>query len=307
MWSFRPFSKRETPEPSRVKEHLTETSRERISASISRVAHVTTLDDAIEKMRIETGGNLQNLHNKGMTTDDSHYLFIKGGEMENVIDYLEVVLNFIWENGDSDQTNRVEMMMNIERTLIEEGQLWKIEPDTETLRSSINRTQNGRYKSSTHDPFHFVPIADASLKESDEETQVFAKQEPWAKPLQPYNEAWGLYKDRTFTYVILEKLYNSVEAVCEEICVNREEWNSQGDSLSDYLDSMKENGLFDPDKSMIGQWENIETGIRVGIQKLGGGRKRHNEIDQDYAILMLHETSAFLNFVIKRYEEKYGV
>ena len=220
-------------------------------------------------------------------------------------DYLEYLLNTTWSKKAAEEyrieyETMLDTAMDIENILAEEGILIQMKPSVEEMKSYNN------YRPDKNEWVKFQPVSDETVIDVDQETRALAMGKNWEEPLEGYNEAWNLYSDGTFTYVIAEKLYNSLEAVCKKICVELEDWEDESTTIGDCLSKMREKGLFEPNDAMVAEWQQIQGGLQIGVQKLGKDRKRHEEIDQDYAILLLHQTSAFLSFVIKRYEAKYG-
>lgn len=302
MWDFDPWSKRKSdPEP-RIHEELTEPARVRLDATLSDVDS-DYIKKAYKHLLDYTGQEIEvfDISNRNRTKR-SLSAFIRTTEnMDLLWDYLEYPLNITWSDTSFRRSNDVKLMaLKIEKTLIEEGILVQMKPSVKEMESY------DRYHPGNDEYVRFQQVADETIIEADQELRILALGETWEEPLSGYNEAWELYREGTLTYVIAEKLYNSLEAVVQTICVDLEGWEDEGTGVGDCLDTLREKRLFKPNDTMVGEWQQIYGGMQIGIQKLGGDRKRHEEIDQDYAILLLHQTSAFLTFVIKRYEEKYG-
>lgn len=192
------------------------------------------------------------------------------------------------------------MAHKIERTLVEEGILVQMKPSTEEMAEwTVLSPANNEY-------IKFQQVADETIIEADQETRILALSEPWKEPLKPYNKAWDLYKNDKLDSSLTENLAKSIEAVTEEICKEQENWVDSGAGLGACLNEMKDRGLFEPNPSMYAEWQKIWEGFQIGMQKPAGDKHRHEQIDQDYAILLLHQTSAFLTFVIKQYEKTYS-
>lgn len=303
MRDFVPRSRRNSePEP-RIHEELTETARIRL-ANILREMWQTHIEEAYNHLVNYTGQEISDLDlRKEHRARSSLQEFIKTEENEDLIwDYLEYLLNVAWSDGRAYPSSEevLDMAADIEKVLIEEGILVQMKPSVKEMNSYDT------YRPDKNEYMTFQQVADETIIEADQELRTLALGDRWRDPLSGYNEAWELYRDDTMTYVIAEKLYNSLEAVVQKICVDLEGWESEGATVGTCLGTMRQKGLFDPNDSMVGEWQQIYGGLQTGVQKLGSDRKRHEEIDQDYAVLLLHQTSTFLTFVIKRYEERYG-
>jgi len=302
MWNFNPWSKRNSePEP-RIHEELTGPARVRLANIICQNTRQKYVKKADSHLRDYTGQEINSLrYNTTNSTISSVEDFIKSTEdMDLFLDFLEYLLNIMWSDSNFIRDNNVLLMAHkIEKTLVEEGILVQMKPSVEEIASwdIPNPTKNEYIK--------FQQVADETIIEADQETRVLALGEPWKEPLKPYNEAWDLYKNDVLDSSLTEKLAKSIEQVIEEICKEQEGWVDPGAGLGTCLDEMKDRGLFDPNKSMVAEWQKIVDGLQIGMQKPAGDKHRHESIDQDYAILLLHQTSAFLTFVIKRYESKY--
>jgi hypothetical protein len=89
------------------------------------------------------------------------------------------------------------------------------------------------------------------------------------------------------------------------MCVEEQDWNSEADGVAAYVESLKENGIFEPNQAMVYEWKQIIEGVKTGVNRTGNDRKRHETFDADYALLLLHQVGSFLSFIISRYEAKY--
>lgn len=284
-----------------------------------KVASGGEVEEAVRELQIETGKPVD----VDASSDDKLKRtaggFIESEDHDEVLSFLEILLEEIWTPSSNDNPSHEELLdldSKIRRILFEEGILLQVQPDREyvetrrieilegaKLRKTLEQTV-GPLEPTEYDHFRFERLTDETVIEADQAIRALAKEERWGSPLEPYNEAWEMYQDGQFTYVIAEKLYNSLEAVLTEICVS-EGWNDPEEGVGDYLDSLREHGLFEPNDAMVGEWEQILGGIRVGVQRTGSDRKRHDWMDQDYAILLIHQVAAFLTFIINRYEDQF--
>lgn len=314
---FIPWNRRNSQPEQRIHVELTESARNRIGHAVAQFATRGEIDDAYGEFRVETGKVIEgfDVANSG-PAKQSLFDFIQSGTTSEVLTFLELLLNELWSSSSLTSENHsfenlFDLDEKIRRILFEEGILLRLRPNRDTVTQVRNRSP-GTYSGTDLEPIyspekdeslHFEQISDGTVIEADQNIRMLASEREWEEPLEGYNEAWKMYQDGQFSYVIAEKLYNSLEAVLEEICVQREGWNSAGDGIGDFLSSMRENNLFSPNDAMVGEWQQILGGIQIGVQRLGSDRKRHEQIDQDYAILLLHQTAAFLTFIIDRYEQ----
>ncbi|MFD1586171.1 hypothetical protein ACFR9U_04195 [Halorientalis brevis] len=303
MFDFLPWSKRNSEPEQRIHEEITPPARKRIAHSL-RFVEKEDISSAYDTL-VELTGNDPHWFEYSHKRKQEQYNFILNVDDQDILlDYLEFLLNTIWRSRGSYSTptystnDLIEACLKVEMALIEEGILiqMKPSPSEEMIKDEWNR--NDYHK------IIFQQLSDETIIESDQELRVLALGDTWKEPLEGYNEAWQLYKEGTFTYVIPEKLYNSLEAVCERICIDNEEWLDESAGLGDCISELREQGLFKPNDEMVAEWQKIASGIQVGVQRAGGDRKRHEKIDQDYLILLLHQVSSFLTFVIKRYEKE---
>ncbi len=303
MWDFVPWSKRNSePEP-RIHEELTEPARIRLANNLTRKIEAEQVNTAYNNLLDYTGQEITELDFRNSTTTlRSLELFIREmDDMDLLWDFLEYLLNVTWSSRRFRRNNDVLLMaIKIEKTLVEEGILVQMKPSVDEMADwdFLNPVKNEYIK--------FQQVSDETIIETDQETRILALGEPWKEPLKPYNKAWDHYKNDKLDSSLTENLAKSIEAVVQEICKEQENWVDPGAGLGACLNEMKDRGLFEPNPSMYAEWQKIWEGLQIGMQKPAGDKHRHKQIDQDYAILLLHQTSAFLTFVIKRYEKKYS-
>lgn len=309
--SFIPWGRRHSEPEQRIHEELTETARRRVAHAVTQLAHRAEIHDTVRKFQVETGKSLNDFDVKNTgPAKQSQFAFILDADHEDLLTYLEILLNEVWEpsnmsNRDHSYEELVDLDEMLRRILFEEGILLRLRPDRETVAAIVgdqSTSSRGSFVPLEGEPLRFERLSDEAVIEADQEMRVLAKGDRWEGPLKGYNEAWEMYQDGQFSFIIAEKLYNSLESVLEEICVS-EGWNSSEDTVGTYLNSLREHGLFEPNDKMVGEWQQILGGIRTGVQRTGGDRKGHEQFDQDYVILLLHQVAAFLTFLINRYED----
>lgn len=313
--SFVPWSKRNTtPEP-KTKERLTNKAQTRLANVVSGYSERRVMLKTHSKYEGEFGSvkvdfkqndSIHDLHRKQTR-------LLKNESRDKALTYLELLLNTAWSR--SERQNQIQSLMkmddNIRRVLTEERILLELKPSRDMLPLVETEDEFGKETEKLYDPeefgpFQFEKLADQSFVEADQELRALTKGERWEAALTGYNEAWELYEEGTFTYVIAEKLYNSLELVAQKICVELEGWENEDQTLGTYINRMREEGLFVPNDEMVGEWQQILNGVKTGVNRTGSDRKRHESIDQDYAILLIHQVASFLSFIIKRYESQCG-
>lgn len=308
---FVPWSKRNaSPEP-KVEEKLTENTQNRLANVISEYSTKEEIIKTSQKYEGEFGKVEGGFIQKKPVNDLKRQQIdlLKHVDRNKALTYMELLLNTSWSEYNGHRSRVQELMKRdskIRRALTEERILLELKPEREKLPNNFGKEKEKLYDPDEFESFQFEKLADQSFIEADQGLRGLTKGARWKDELTGYNTAWELYEKGMFTYVIAEKLYNSLEAVVQKICVELEGWEEAGTTVGTCLSTMREKGLFDPNDTMLGEWQQIYGGLQTGIQKLGSDRKRHEEFDQGYVILLLHQTSAFLTFVIKRYEQQYG-
>ena len=210
------------------------------------------------------------------------------GDTVVVLSYLEWVMRCLWKSDNNDRASKI--AAKLQKTIESEGILWEI------------KNERSGY-------FRFEEIGSEMMQEADDELQSLALGEDWESALRGYNEAYRLYLDRKYGKEIPEKLYNSIEAVVHTICVDLEGWEESEDrNLKHYLDILREKEVFAPNPIMKAEVGDLVESMEKAFNKAGNDRKnRHELIDRRYCTLMLHQVSAYLVFIIKRYEDGYGL
>lgn len=212
------------------------------------------------------------------------------------LSYIEYVLKFKdSQYSRRSRTSRIntvspnEVATKIARALESEGILWELSKDSDG---------NPRFKE----------MGTEMMQEADDELRSLALGDPWKGPLKGYNEAYKLYLDRKYGKEIPEKLYNSIEDVIKTICVDLEGWeDSRERNLKNYLDILRDKEVFAPNPIMKAEIGDLVDSMEKTFSKAGNDRKnRHELIDRRYCTLLLHQVSAYLVFIIKRYEDEYG-
>lgn len=300
FWNFRPWSQRRSePEP-RIHQNLTKRARIRLS-NILEVLSENHIRNAYNEMVEYTGQEVRDFDLSGnYSTKQSQFKFIRDEkhDTEHVLDYLEYAIN-IYLDDTRNQGSKIELIHKIERTFVDEGILIQVKPSAEEI------ADKNRYMPSQSELLRFQQVSDETIIEADQEVRTLSLGETWKDPLKPYNKAWDLYKEDVHTTDILEKLYNSLELTTEKICAELNDWEEPEKGVGRYLHVLKQKGLFDVGPQLNEEVNHIAQSIEIFIHRMGGNRKKHKDIDPDYCILVLHQTSAYLSYIIKQYEQEF--
>lgn len=299
----------------RVHSDLTDTARERLLMITSNPTRTKTtnkyllpevcIELAIRETCESVGTSpIESKYNETHSSYGKHSAIIKESNRDAVLTYVENLFKSVhnshatrWDYtsfpeklSERKEYLRSQLKQTVEKVNIAletEGILWKLKAEASE--------------------FNFYPIGSELMQESDQELSVIGQGEQWNSVISPYNEAYNQYLDRTYDWTIPEKLYNSIEELCRTICVDLEGWeDNREQNLSVYLETMRENDLFEPNNIMMTELTDLSKSMERTFQKAGAERKnRHSEIDREYATLLLHQVSAYLTYLIRQYEEKF--
>lgn len=292
---FRPLIKRQDSPDSRVHPELTPEARERIH-SISSFVDPRMIDRAFNALTEEVPESRIAEHADGPTSQKRHRNYIMNADTEMVFSYIEILL--IVAKHSTGRRSAMpkygkkylkERAGKIQRTLIEEGILWEVRTD-----------DSGNYI--------FDKVESERMKESDDELRRISLEmgEDWQDSLSEYNEAFRLYNEGKYSKDILEHLYNSIEETVKTICVDKHGWEDNREmNLSNYLDTMRDKGFFEANNIMESEISTLLDSMEKTFSKIGNDRhNRHNpDIDRYYCNLLIHQTSAFLYYMIKRQQQ----
>lgn len=197
--------------------------------------------------------------------------------------YLEYLLFEADRNRDfrGRQSDLRKAIREMEVVLESEGVLWDLYEDE-------------------HGNWRFRKLSSGEFKEVDEKLRGLGSKQ-WNDALKPYRKAMSQYADGEYSFHIFEKLNVSVEEVIKRIC-KEEGWASDMDRSSGfYIDKMKENGFFD-DNIMEQELNHLLKYLDLNRSKMEGQRKRHQDVKRNYSTLVLHQTAAYLYYLITRFE-----
>lgn len=225
------------------------------------------------------GEDFQEAHNHVLLTADTI----------TVLSYLEYAY---WKTWNGDSVENKEVVGNAEQVqqiLESEGILWELKHDADGQ-------------------FRFQEIGHKLMKEADEELTGLMMGTIWEEPLNDFNKAYELYLDRKYGCEIPEKLYNAIEDTVKTICVDLEDWEDNRDrNLVHYLDILREKDVFSPNPIMKDEIREMADSLEKTFAKVGNDRKNRHSPDMDryYCSMLLHQVSAYLVFIINRYEQKH--
>lgn len=298
---FKSFLSRRRKPVSRIHIELTAKSKERL-ASITSFADSHHIESALKELQDEAGFSkiskyiISNVY--GIDTKKTHNNLIEKAEQELIFSYLEhffrITFNSLKENGLCQTTRYYgsdffkDLIKKIENIFTEEGILWELQVKKDKL--------NDLY-------FQFNELSSVMQKESDEELQLLYLGTEWEESLKPYSMAYEIFLSGSNSFEIPEKLYNSFEMVVKKICLDNG-WETNGSlKIANYLNKLKEKGIFDQNKIMPTEIEDLLKSMEKTISKIGGDRKRHINMDKYFCNLLLHQSSAWLVYIIKKYSE----
>lgn len=298
---YEPVANREREPKSRIHEELTPIARERLAETTARPGRdKQTQQKRREKALRETaklvGRSTVYGHMSGKPGyRASHYSFVQQADTIPVLNYIEQLHPGSYKSKKRTKEEQLDEIGPIEDhhffggihdILVTEGILWKLEW----------AGKGGKIQ--------FLPIESESMEEMDAQVQALAADQPWTGALKGYNAAFELYLAGDFNENIPKKLYNSVEAVLQTICVDLEGWTEDRDlSHQKYLNMLREHDVYDANGITAPELGSLLDALQKLVNKLGNDRKqRHNYIDREYCTLLIHQTGAYLYFLINRYE-----
>ena len=305
---FESLIERRTEDESRVHTDLTDRFRERllhILAAIEPDYKKETFNTLFERRGYteiqeaiypEADSWDEVLQLVGRMLDQAESRIVLSADTILTLSYVEYVLKYkddryskLSRSGRMNTVSPNEIATKIVRALESEGILWELTDDG-----------NGNPR--------FKEMGTEMMQEADDELRGLALGDPWKGPLKGYNDAYKLYLDRKYGKEIPEKLYNSIEDVVKTICVDLEGWeDSRERSLKNYLDILRDKEVFAPNPIMKAEIGDLVDSMEKAFSKAGNDRKnRHELIDRRYCTLLLHQVSAYLVFIIKRYEDEHG-
>ena len=299
-----PFTKREITPDARVYSHLPESFRERFIRICQPYITKERVQEIYQEFFTEFAYDIEyfDAYKDGSMSAavNSHREFIREGEDERVIDYIEYILNYLAENVITDYILTFDG--RIRRALLEERVLFRLRPEREVIESRASPKHGYVVK---NEPYQLEYLGNEPMIQADNDVQVLRESPHWREAINHYNKAWDYYQDGQFNSTIPEELAKSVESVAYTICKDERGWVDDGAGLGRCLDELKNKGLFEPNNELYPEAEKIFTGLKLSAQKASGDKHRHEDVNQHYTLLLLHQTAAFLSYVMNRYDEQY--
>ena len=286
------FKKRNSSDNPRVHKELTQKAREPLMV-------ITDFLDLEDTKRVLTGmmedhgtSVVRNYVKQPMNIYDGRSVD-KGRTHENILmnasepfvfSYVERLMNYLRSKNSEHVENRKK---KIQSTLEEEGILYDFERVGEK--------------------YEFREIANEIMEESDGNVRKLLKgNEDWQDALESYNSAYDVYLDGDYDTRITQNLYNALEEVCKTICVDLEKWGDNRElTLGNYVQTLDSEKFFETNNAMKAELDNISGFLQTSFSKVGSKRNDHVQLDRYYCTLLIHQTAAFIYFLVNIYESEY--
>lgn len=211
--------------------------------------------------------------------------FILKADTKIVFAYLEHLLALREYRSYRGLKNKILNAVDKIRNLLEvEAILWQLETDAE-----------GHIR--------FRPISSEEMKESTNDVRDLALSSEWRDCLEPYVKALDMYADGKYSFHMIEKLNLAIENVVKRICIEEGWTKDESSSSGKYIQKMKDNDFFEQNNIMEQELNHLLNSMDLMRKKIEGDRKRHEDINRNYATLILHQSSAYIYFLIKTFEE----
>jgi len=180
-----------------------------------------------------------------------------------------------------------EKISKVEDVFVTEGVLWDIEVNKHSKQITFRQLES------------------EAMKDIDEKMQALAAEDPWNNALEGYNAAFERYLSGDYDDTLVKKLYNSIEEVLKIICVDLEKWTEDREmSHGKYLQLLKENNFYQANGITAPELNQLIDSMEKLVSKTGADRKQeHAYHDREYATLLIHQTGAYIYFLISRYDE----
>lgn len=301
-----PFTKRSTPNDSAVHTEFTDECRIRLFKFFTNIASQEEIRAAHTELSQEYIREMEGFKDNSGSIEGRFNQFIAHEDHEFVLEYVEYLYNIIWSSGRDRDTllkhdSRFRRIFRDTRILVE------IKPDHGDLGQKF-RTKHStrRYYPAKDGAITFHIIGSEALLSADSDVQKLAQNTEWADAVEPYNEAWERYQDGDLDLVLFQRLNHALENVVYRICKEKLDIADEGDGLGPCLNELQELDFFEPNNEVYGEWSQIAKGLQIALRKPSSDKKRHGDFPEDYTILVLHQTAAFLTFLIQRFENEYN-
>jgi len=273
----------------RANTELPEIARERLISILANAgyyreqAHDELLDEAgMSRVYADLDG------------DWEYHEFLYNADTVLCLSFVQHTIEAMWERvssmgyrGSFSKSDVHEKIAKIDDVFVTEGVLWEIE-------------YNKRNKQ-----IEFHQLESEAMEDIDEKIQALAEEDPWKEALKGYNAAFDRYLSGDYDDTLVKKLYNSIEQILKIICVDLEEWTDNREmSHANYLDLLQENEFYNANGITSPELEDLIDSMEKLVNKAGADRKQeHAYHDREYATLLIHQTGAYIYFLISRYDE----
>lgn len=286
---FRSLFTRQREFESRTNTELPQIARERLISIIAdlkkyrKYSHSELLDEAGASRVYADLGEDWNYQDFMMNADTVLCLSF----LEHTIGTMWVDVTKMGYRGSYSKRDVYERISKIEDVFITEGILWDIEVEDNNKQIVFRQMES------------------EAMEDIDEKMQALAAEDPWKNALEGYNAAFDRYLSGDYDDTLVKKLYNSIEEVLKMICVDLEGWTEDRDmSHGKYLQLLGENNFYQANGITAPELNQLIDSMEKLVSKTGADRKQeHAYHDREYATLLIHQTGAYIYFLISRYDE----
>ncbi|TKX87626.1 hypothetical protein EXE43_02185 [Halorubrum sp. SS5] len=286
---FRSLFTRQREFESRTNTELPQVARERLISIIAdlkryrEMAHDELLDEAgISRVYADL--------------DDSwdYQDFMMEADTVLCLSFIEHTIEKMWAQvtkvgyrGSISKRDVYEKISKIEDVFVTEGVLWDIEANRNSKQIAFRQLES------------------EAMEDIDEKMQALAAEDPWGSALEGYNAAFDRYLSGDYDDTLVKNLYNSIEEVLKIICVDLEGWTEDREmSHGKYLQLLGDNNFYQANGITAPELNQLIDSMEKLVSKTGADRKQeHAYHDREYATLLIHQTGAYIYFLISRYDE----
>lgn len=274
---------------SRANTELPEIARERFVSILSNLGNYR--DQAHDELLDEAG--MSRVY-ADLEDNWDYQEFLCNADTVLCLSFIEHTIEAMWDRvssrgyrGSFSKSDVHERISKIDDVLVTEGVLWEIEPDKRNKQ------------------IEFRQLESEAMEEVDQKMQALAEEDPWSDALEGYNAAFERYLAGDYDDTLVKKLYNSIEEVLKIICVDLEEWTDNREmSHVNYLDLLEDNNFYRANGITAPELTQLIDSMEKLVNKAGADRKQeHAYHDREYATLLIHQTGAYIYFLISRYDE----
>ena len=207
--------------------------------------------------------------------------------VEHTIEEMGIEVTSYGYRGSFNQKDVHQKISCIDDVFVTEGVLWDIE---------VDKRNKG---------VEFRQLESEAMEEIDEKMQALAAEDPWNEALEGYNAAYNRYLSGDYDDTLIKKLYNSIEEVLKIICVDLEGWTEDREmSHGNYLDLLNKNDFYKANGITAPELNQLIDSMEKLVNKAGADRKqKHAYHDREYSTLLIHQTGAYIYFLISRHDE----